>query len=258
MFNVEIPMKVSTINMDGVELFLMKPISPLGNELYDKIKPEVEQFGGHWRERAGGFVFAKHLLAQFNIDSEREISQFYPTSSVVAERVAELSGINNYTETAKILEPSAGRGALVDAINDANVRKTVTCVEPDLNHVVYLKEHLDIDAHATTFEEYYETHKDNTTFTHVIMNPPFSLNRTVSHVQMAYNMLEVGGTLVAIISENTLYYKHNTEFVKWLEEHDYYVEPIEFGAFIGVGTTVDTVIIKLTKKNDVVCALASN
>ena len=67
---------------------------------------------------------------------------------------------------------------------------------------------------------------------------------------MAYNMLQSGGTLVGIISENVLYYKDQVslEFQQWLKEHKAEIIPVEYGAFKESGTTVDTVIIKIVRE----------
>lgn len=232
--------------IDNDEFMVVRALEVLTDEEYDKIKPDVETLGGHWRERVKGFCFSRESLKRMNYNQWQESIQFFPTPIDVARRAYDLSGLARRTGDIRILEPSAGQGGLIKAI-DENLWNKVTCIEPDNTNYGVLCE-LGLNPEQTTFEEFFEANKDKK-FTNVIMNPPFSLGRDISHVKMAYDLLEKGGTLVAIISENTLYYEResNRNFVKWLEEVKAYKEPIPTGSFIDCGTAIDTVMIKIQK-----------
>ena len=77
-----------------------------------------------------------------------------------------------------------------------------------------------------------------------------SQQRDAIHTMMAYDLLEKGGTLVSIISENCMYY--NTEisekFRLFLGEVGATEYEVPFSAFEESGTMIDTRIIVITKK----------
>lgn len=235
--------------IDNTEFVVVRALENLNDDEYDKIKPLIEVLGGHWREKAGGFCFACELLKRDAEAEWKEHMQFFPTPKAAAKRVIEQSGIENFKGELHILEPSAGTGSLLEAIErKINKNGNVVCIEPDETNAGELSSK-GYAPEKITFEEYYENNRE-VRFTHVIMNPPFSLGRDINHVKMAFDLLENGGTLVAIISENTLYYKNdaNREFVSWLESINASIENIPFGTFIESGTAIDTVMIRIEKK----------
>jgi len=262
------------VNIDNVDFLVIKP-TYLSDEEYNEIKPYIETLGGHWRERAGGFVFHLDSLSRTEKAEWQEKHQFFPTPESVAKRVVELCGLDKLdweniqmgecglVGAPFILEPSAGQGALLKAIPD-NVKYHIKemIVEPNEENARVLNE-LGHIVEEMTFEKFYNKCRYNKgmeyeeyskvygNITHVIMNPPFSESRDIKHTMMAYNMLKDGGTLVSIVSENALWYKNGNsrEFRQWLTDVDAYIEPVPYGAFKESGTTVDTVIIKVVKNN---------
>lgn len=237
-------------NIDDAELLVLKPVEKLSNSEYDELKPYIENMGGHWRERVQGFVFSMKHLKREGYSAWQEQNQFFPTPKAVAERVVELSGIKDLAtiDVPRILEPSAGHGALLDAIPNY-IFPDEFVVEPNAENAEVLrsKGHM---IEETTFEDFCELHKDiKGTIDYVIMNPPFSGSRDVLHTMMAYEFLRDGGTLVAIVSENALYYNNDSsvKFREWLKKHNAYTESVPYGSFKDSGTTVDTVIIKIIK-----------
>lgn len=67
----------------------------------------------------------------------------------------------------------------------------------------------------------------------IIMNPPFSDRRDIAHVMHAYNLLKVGGKLVAIMGEGAFFGsdKKATEFRDWLDEVGGSSEKLDEGSF---------------------------
>ena len=65
----------------------------------------------------------------------------------------------------------------------------------------------------------------------------------------AYDLLKDGGRLVAIVSENSLYYKnrYSALFSRWLKDVNAYIEHVSTGSFKESGTMVDTVIVVINK-----------
>ena len=245
--------KISFTDVDNLEFLVLNPCDKLSDTEYDKLKPYLEGMGGHWREKVGGFVFSLESISRDMYLQWQEDNQFFPTPKAVAKRLIELSGIKEYSYNNKpfILEPSAGQGSLLDELQigiDLNYSEYV--VEPNECNAEVLnnKGHV---VQLMTFEEFYAKHKnDEKHITHIIMNPPFSKGRDIKHTMMAYDLLIPGGTLVAVVSENSLYYKNeNTDkFNDWLKKHNAYIESVPYGSFKDSGTTVDTVIIKIVKE----------
>ena len=234
---------------DGQTLYHLH-LDEMTDEEYDKLKPVIEHLGGHWRQKYKCFVFAEDIRDKLidaktngiNISEEylwREKTQFFPTPKSVAERVIELAEIEDGDF---ILEPSAGQGALVDCIPKGH---PLLCVEPMKENVDVLLRKGYVTANIT-FEEYYDP---DIKYDRIVMNPPFSGQKDILHVQMAYDMLVHGGVLVAIISENALYYQTeiSKNFNKFLDEHNAMIEAVPPRSFKESGTTIETVIVKIIK-----------
>lgn len=241
-------------NIRDNNFLVFRPSEKLSDTEYDKIKPHMESMGGHWSEKVGGFIFLQDYLERDNYAQRREDLQFFPTPKSVAKRVAELSELNKICLAEGrpfVLEPSAGTGSLLEAL-PSHVKRYMRCyvVEPDEDNASFLMS-LGYPVDEMTFEQFYKEHKkEKKEITHVVMNPPFSKQRDINHIKMAYDLLVHGGILVAIIPENRLYYKDkdSVEFVKWLKDHNAYTEDVEYGAFRDSGTTIDTVIVKVIKE----------
>lgn len=244
--------KFSKVEDKEKGVFYHLDLGVISDEEYDKLKPVIEHLGGHWREKYKCFVFGEDVSDKIDYYIEhgveisekyrwQEETQFYPTPAMVANRVVELAEIE---EGDSVLEPSAGWGNLLDPIS---VKCGILAVEPLMENSDVLRRK-GYNHCVMTFEEFAQ---DNTQyFDRVVMNPPFSGQRDIKHVLMAYNMLKSGGILVAIMSENALYY--NTELTKefkaFLKRHNGYVETVPPRSFKESGTTIETVIVKIVKE----------
>ena len=239
------------VSMDvGIQYHL--DIGNVSDEEYDTLKPIIEHLGGHWREKYKCFVFGEdvketleYYLHNGVTVTERykwqEETQFYPTPKNVAEHLVELAEIK---EGNSVLEPSAGTGNLLDPIS---VKCDILAIEPLMENSDVLRRK-GYNHSVCTFEEF----KEHTTqeFDRVVMNPPFSGQRDIKHVLMAYDMLKPGGILVGIISENALYYQTELSegFRKFLKNHKGIVESVPSRSFEESGTTIEVVIVKLVKE----------
>lgn len=100
----------------------------------------------------------------------------------------------------RVLEPSAGAGALVRAILDADSDAQVVAVEPNGDRAQALQGLDGVTLHVTTFEEY--AAGEPSAFDEVDLNPPFSLPGRprvwIEHILAAWELLRPGGRLVAI------------------------------------------------------------
>lgn len=244
------------IELNNKTLYHLSVRPPMTNEEYDDLKYRIERLGGHWRERFGGFVFdIDPMPALRHEDTWRPIEhsqhakwkimrQFYPTPDELAKYVVELAEIEPHH---CVLEPSAGSGALLRPLGRKN---HIVAVEIDDSLATGLMEAEYGTVINSSFEKAVEDGDVGPWFDRVIMNPPFGPNQLdIKHILLAYEQLIPGGILVAIMSENDLYYdtpltKKFNEFLKQVNAH---VEEVPMRSFLASGTRVDTVIVKIKK-----------
>lgn len=241
-----------TIDIVDSKYLVVKPVEEMTDAEYDEIKPVIEKAGGHWREKYKGFVFKTDTSHNEDYTEDKEKNQFFPTPYTVVKRMIILSGLKelSYCLSPKVLEPSAGRGAILDAVRK-QCKAKLFAVEPNEDNLYELQKKGYYMAEQKTFEEWAEQNENQkNTFNYVLMNPPFSGSRDVLHTMLAYEFVKDGGVLVAVVSENSLYYdnKHSKRFRDWLKEVNAYIEDVPYGSFKESGTTVDTVIIKIVKE----------
>jgi hypothetical protein len=110
----------------------------LERKTYLDVAKEINQIGGKWKGgKVSGFVFEQdptELLLQIASGEKCNLQkeyQFFETPQALADKLVSLADIN---ECHSILEPSAGRGALLTAINKVLPGKMIDCYElMDLN-----------------------------------------------------------------------------------------------------------------------------
>jgi hypothetical protein len=224
------------------------PPTQLDRKVYTEVKKSLELIGGEWKSgKIQGFVFKSDptdLLEQIASGEKRNLKkefQFFATPSEIAEYM-----VDNYlffTEKHSILEPSAGQGAIVNAINKQYPNKVVQCYElMDVNRSILTK--------IPTVELIGEDFLLNTqTFDRIIANPPFSKNQDIDHVYKMYESLNTGGRLVSIMSTHWRQSsnKKETIFRGWLENIDASIYPIQKGAFKESGTMIESCIVVIDK-----------
>ena len=170
---------------------------------------------------------------------------FYPTPKMLAYKMASMID-TNYKK--RILEPSAGKGDLVEAVKDNGRYFTpkVDCIESDkeLQATLLGKGHTLIDSDFLLFNptRQYDT---------IIMNPPFS--NGVKHVLKAWEIM-YNGDIIALLNAETLKNPHSAErkLLNEIIESNGTVEFIE-NAFIDAERTtgVEVALIHLKKRNSI-------
>jgi predicted RNA methylase len=168
-------------------------------------------------------------------------NQFYPTPPALAEKAWKLFTNRNYQS---LLEPSAGRGDLIDH-RKGRLPYHVDCIESDADNIAILKEkgYRVIDTDFLTFD----TRKN---YDRVLLNPPF--NRGVTHTLKAWEIVK-NGQIVSIVNAETVKnpYSKDRQFLVSLIEECGSVEFIE-EAFLSPDaqriTTVEIALIHLVKE----------
>jgi 16S rRNA G1207 methylase RsmC len=160
----------------------------------------------------------------------------YPTPDWLADRMAQELGASQFH---LILEPSAGLGALIDAVTYGNkYGHDITAIDESWSLVKHLR---------SKYPEYRVHHMDFLNFTHVekfdriIMNPPFNGGADIKHINHALTLLKPGGRLVAICADGS----RQNEKLKPLADH---WEKLPPGAFQSAGTNVNTVLMIINKE----------
>lgn len=115
----------------------------------------------------------------------------YPTPKWLVEAMVELLDVEPQH---RILEPSAGTGALLHGLETCGLEYDVTAIEIDHNLVVNLRRKFDCEVIQENFlnfppDDYYDR---------IIMNPPFNGGDDIRHIQHAIKFLKPKGKLVAI------------------------------------------------------------
>ncbi len=147
---------------------------------------------------------------------------FFPTPKTLASRMVEMAGISSGM---KVLEPSAGNGNIAEAIREAGADVDVAEISSALRDLLTAKK-FNVVSHD--FMDITEGQYDA-----IVMNPPFSKNQDIQHVQRAFKLLKPGGKLVAIVGEGAFFRndKTATEFRDWLDELGATVEKLPEGTF---------------------------
>ncbi|MGZ4036878.1 MAG: hypothetical protein ACXVPQ_03565 [Bacteroidia bacterium] len=176
----------------------------------------------------------------------KKIPGFFPTPKDLVAKMLEWAQLK---ENDAILEPSAGKGDILDAIRE-HFQDAEPNAEPDLDAIELnssLREMLALKGYnviGTDFLSY-----DDTAYDKIIMNPPFENGLDIDHVTHAFDLLKYGGRLVAIVSEGPFFrkFKKDSDFREWLSEKNAYVsQPIKEAfknSFNSTGVNVRMIVI---------------
>jgi hypothetical protein len=181
---------------------------------------------------------------------------WFATPAGVADDLAvnyALGGCELEPDRWRVLEPSAGEGALADALVKFHYCDPgdVTCLEPDPWRAAVCQAK-GYQAFTMTFEAWAETYPDRR-FELVLMNPPFSLPGRpaawAEHVKLAWGLLVPGGVLTSIVPASIQWRAdRQTAMLRELaERHGYIYDDLAPDAFRESGTDVPAVILHLVK-----------
>lgn len=137
-----------------------------------------------------------------------KIFDFFPTPASVVQEMLRHVDVNGRS----VLEPSAGKGDIADAVREAGGR--VTCVE----HNTKLCQILRLKGHNTECADFLDWSVSSPKFDAIVMNPPFGNRADSRHVMAAYSLLKPGGKLAAIVSAGTMTDRRYVNFHDLLKE----------------------------------------
>lgn len=265
--NGQIPIEYMTtkeqvLQASTVEGMVVKlPAGQLDRKLYQEVAAALNLIGGKWKGgKVSGFVFETDptdLLAQIANGEKRNLKkefQFFATPAHVADELVILANINS---NHKILEPSAGRGAIVDAIGrKINIRK------PNLIHVFELmdinisflekRNVISFQGKDFTLMKPQVTEGVDDRYDRIIANPPFSKNQDIEHIYKMWEFLKPGGRIVTIASNHWRFASGKKElaFRQWIADTHAELHEVEAGAFKESGTNISVCILIIDKSSE--------
>ena len=224
------------------------PNTQLDRKEYLEVKKAIELIGGKWKGgKVQGFVFQSDptdLLNQIANGEKRNLKkefQFFATPSKLTKKLVELAELK---QGDTILEPSAGQGAIIKAINEV-CDISPDCFElMDVNRLILAKTDLNYSLIGEDFLK-----SDNIKYSKIIANPPFSKNQDIEHVYKMYEKLHKGGRIVSIMSKHwiTSNNKKETNFRMFLNINDCEYQSVNAGEFKESGTNISSIIVEIRR-----------
>lgn len=231
-------------DVDGAQLQLT---AQLDRKLYLEVAKAIEALGGKWNRKAKAHVFEydasnmiEDAIATGAVTNLRDLYQFFPTPAPVAKQLVELADVRRGQ---RVLEPSAGTGAIVEHIIAAGVSPDC-CELWDRNRETLL-ERFEIECVSGDFLQH------TGEYDRIVANPPFSQLQDVVHVEHMIKLLAPGGKLASVMSPRWEFAATGkaAAFKQWLKSspHLWTWDELPEGAFKPSGTNVRAGILRLSK-----------
>lgn len=236
--------------IDGHRLYLPSPWKGqkfMDRKLYEAVLAVLAPLGGQWKRKEAAIVFdgdpAEALASVLEAGKvpEKNPYEFFPTPPDTADYMVELAEVE---EDMAVLEPSAGDGAIYDALVRVQpLFGRAILLDVDPKRVDALRQrHLYV--HQADFLTWQDPDHANG-FDRVVMNPPFG--GYIEHVRHAWGLLRPGGKLVSVVPSSVSFAtdRKTTTFRAFVDEHGY-VEPLPEGTF-EPHTAVNACLVVLDK-----------
>lgn len=221
-------------------------VGQLDRNMYTRTNKVLEAAGGRWNRKAKAHLFndeaatrVDQIILSGQVEVPKDEFNFFPSPPDVVARLMELACVQ---PGMRVLEPSAGKGAIAYACADAGA--TVDCFElMEANFIALAGDarlgsvrHMDFLAHAP--EPIYDR---------VGMNPPFLKQADIKHVLHALRFLKPGGLLVSVMAAGVAFRENKLteDFRDMIRERGGNIEALPDGAFKASGTMVRSVIVTI-------------
>ncbi len=187
----------------------------------------------------GAKAAAEELRRKLDALRFAKIPGYFPTPADLVARMIEAADLS---DGSRVLEPSAGSGAIADALRDAGHK--VECVERHAS----LCEVLRLKGHSLIRGDFLELSPCGL-YDAAVMNPPFEGGQDLQHVRHAWEWIKPGGALVAIMGAGVSFRQDRrfAEFRKWADEIGGTFDDIPAGTFKESGTGVASVMFHAIK-----------
>lgn len=214
----------------------------LDRKTYEAIGKVIVAAGGKWVRKEAAHVFAgdaaealESVFAFGEIRSERDEYQFFETPFAVASDLIRLAELD---VGMKVLEPSAGRGAIAGPLRNAGV--DVSCIELQPDNARVLTD-LGFDVEVADFLKV----PPFPVFDRVVANVPFARGAEVHHVTHALRFLSPRGRLISVMSAGVTFRSDRlyAGFRDLVSARGGSITPLPEGSFKASGTMVNTVVV---------------
>lgn len=234
---------LSRAKVDGAMLVLT---GQLDRALYTKTNKVLEAAGGKWNRKAAAHVFSADAASRVEdmiltgvVEVPKDEFNYFPSPPAIVARLIEIAGIE---KGMRVLEPSAGKGAIAYACAENGA--LVDCYElMEANFAALAGDvRLGPVRHMDFLLQVPELLYDR-----VVMNPPFLRQADIRHVQHALKFLKPGGLLVSVMAASVTF-RDNTltsDFRALITERGGDIEACPEGSFKASGTMVSTVIVTI-------------
>jgi len=239
-------LKTAIIDADKFTVTLSEQLS---RTEYEAVNEVLSRLNGKWNKKANAHIFPydpTSLIAA--VIESRELppknpTAFFPTPAKIVDLMLDAINICDW-DNQRILEPSAGTGAIATAAKLRAPSAIIDCCEIlDVNRNVLKAKGLSVVSND------FLSYTPDCLYDAILMNPPFSVEGDklayATHIIRAWDLLNYHGQIAAIVprgwlsSENSKRIREFSEFVnEWME-----FSPIHAGAFSESGTEVATMLI---------------
>lgn len=255
--DAEVEQVLRDAKLEGNNLTLQGKLSP---QMYKKVMKVLELIGFAWNRKAKCHVGEGDSAAKFSeamdtgkVVNEKQTFQFFETPKEVATKLAQYACIGAGD---RVLEPSAGKGAIIRAIQKEcpHIGVVFACElnEKFRNEIIKNEDGSITGAVDLVGQHDFLEHAEK--YDRIVMNPPFTGGQDCEHVKHAYDLLLPGGRVVAVMSP--AWHSNSTKkfvaFRQWfdgLSANGFaeVAEELESGTFAKSGTDVATEIVILRK-----------
>lgn len=227
---------------------LRLPQVQFNKKVYLEVKNRILEAGGEWNTQQNGFTFDFNAQRVFDILKSgkrcnlKQEFQYFATPDEIADIA--VSKFSSLWEGLTILEPSAGRGALVKAVRRRCPNAVVDCYELMPENIEHLEK---VEGARIIGKDFCQCHGK---YDRIIANPPFSNNQDIDHLYMMYERLNVGGELSCIVSQHWKFANDQkcSYFRQWLEMNEAQVTDFDNGEFKESGTIIATSLVYVVRK----------
>lgn len=232
---------LSAAEVDGNRLVLT---GQLDRKLYEATNKVLAAAGGVWTRKVKAHVFPEdaadlvdRVILTGEIDIPKDEFGFFPSPPEVVAVLMERAQLDAHH---RVLEPSAGHGAIAFAAAKVVGDHGVECVEILPANVAVLRA-----ARLVTIEGDFLSLTPSRRFDRVIMNPPFAKQADIKHVTRALEWLKPDGLLVSVMSAGVAFRadRLTPQFRALVDDRGGTIEPLPDGSFKASGTGVRTVVV---------------
>jgi predicted RNA methylase len=232
-------------------------VERIDRKIYDKTKKVLDLLGCKWNRSTGMHCFEggqagdllEEAIANEAVVDFKKTLQFFETPEDVARKMADIATLRS---TERVLEPSAGLGAIARVAREIVGLENVVCYEADpQRRLALIKAGFTVRGHAEAGNDFCDflsvDPKRIVDIDVVLMNPPFARGQDIAHVLHAFKFLRPGGRLVAITSPGWTFRQERKyqEFREFVEQHMFHQEALPAGTFKASGTSASAILLGL-------------